>query len=306
MNALASFIMRGPLQAILLVVVSGGLSLILPPVSIFTGSVVALVTLRNGAKAGFSVLFAASLVLGAFAYLAMPNQGVTLLFLISLLATIFPVWLLSIVLRSTISLAKTLNVAVILGGLMVFLMHAAIPDPVVWWEEILTAALGPALEQGQFAENGVNIADNIKAMSAWMTGLIAAAMTLNYLLSLMIGRWMQSILYNPGGFRQEFYGLRLSREMAVTSLIVLVVAFAFGGNVGSFAKDLLWIFGAIYIVPGLAVAHHWLNTLRNSTVWLVVLYVLLLFVPQVAVVMAVIGWSDTWVNIRARLSKDES
>lgn len=305
MKALASFIMKGPLQAILLVVVSGALSLVLPPLSVLTGGIVALVTLRNGAKAGISVLVGASLILGLFAYFAMPGQGTALIFLLSLLVTVFPVWLLAIVLRSSISLTKTINLAVIMGGLMVCLVHLLLPDPALWWEELLHTAIGPALQEAQFATQGVDVDANIKAMSVWMTGLVAAAMTLSYMASLLIGRWMQAMLYNPGGFKQEFLGLRLSREMAITTLVVLLVAFLLDGSVAAIAKDLMWVLGAIYIVPGLSVVHQWIDTMNSSTIWLVVLYLLLLFVPQIAVLMAVIGWGDTWVNFRARLSREE-
>jgi hypothetical protein len=301
MNALASFIMRGPLQAILLIVVSGALTLILPPVSIFTGGVLALVTLRNGVKAGLTVLSGAALILGLFALIAMPDLMVA--YVVSLLITIAPVWMLAVVLRSTISLARTLNAALVMGLVVVLVAHAILPEPAQWWEEVLTKALAPAIDQTQIDPETFNFVDNIKAMSAMMTGLIGAAMMGSYVMSLLLGRWMQALLYNPGGFKQEFQGLRLGYQLALAAVVTLAVALMIDGGLGDVAQDMAWVFGALYAFTGLSVIHYWINTLSKPTIWLVVTYVLLLFVPQAIAIMAMIGWLDTWVNMRARLSK---
>ena len=293
--------MRGPMQAIALLIATGVMSVILPPISVLTGGIVALVTLRNGAKAGFQVLAGASAILGVIAFFVLPVAGL----LVALLVTIGPVWLLAIVLRSTISLSATLNAAVALGAIMVLGMHAAFPDPALWWEELLTTAFEPAMAQGQLSNESFNFAENIKAMSVWMTGLVAAAMTANFIVALLMGRWMQALLYNPGGFKEEFQGLRLSRQLAIATLVALVVGLAVDGGIGSIASDLTWVFGAVFIIQGLSVVHQWVGRMSSPTIWLVVTYALLLFVPQMAVVVALVGLLDTWVNIRARLSKGE-
>lgn len=301
MNALVSFIMRGPLQAILLVVVTATLSLILPPVSVIAAAIVALVTLRKGALPGLVVLGGAGLVLGVFTYFAMANAGLMLAFLTSILVTVIPVWILAIVLRSTISLAVTMTVAVVFGCCMVLVAHVALDNPAVWWEEILSGAL-PTLGEGMPQGQGFNFAESIKAMSVWMTGMVAAAMTISYVASLLIARWAQALLYNPGGFKQEFMGLRLDKKLAVAALITIVLAFVGGDALGSVAKDLLWVFGAVFAAPGLSVVHHWIGKTSKPTIWLAVTYVLLLFIPHVVVLMALIGLVDTWVSLRAPLS----
>ncbi len=305
MNALASFIMRGPLQSILVIAVCAALSLILPPISVFTGAVIALVTLRNGIKSGLVVLGGALSVLGLFAFVAMPG-GLAFAFLMSLAVTAVPVWLLAIVLRTTISLSKTLNAAVILGSVMVLLVHMALPDPAQWWESVLTAALQPAFDAGHLTAQGLDLEESVKMLSLWMTGLVAAAMMSSFIASLLLGRWMQSLLYNPGGFKEEFFGVRLGRELSVVTLVTLLAAGLLGGGVGEFAQDLLWVLGAVYVIPGLSIIHQWIGTLAKPMIWLVVTYILLLFVPQVMAIIAIIGLVDTWVNVRARLSHKES
>ena len=307
MNALVSFVMRGPLQSILVIVVCAAISLILPPVSIFTAAIIALITLRNGVKPGLTILLGASLILGFFAFVAMPN-GLAFAFLISLVVTVIPVWFLAIVLRTTISLAKTLSAAVLLGCVMVLFVHMAFPDPAQWWESVLTAALQPAFDAGQLTAEGLNLEESVKALSAWMTGLVAAAMVSSFIASLLLGRWMQSLLYNPGGFKEEFFGVRLGRELSIVTVAALLVAglLGGGGGAGVFAQDLLWVFGAVYVIPGLSIIHQWIGTLAKPVVWLVVTYVLLLFVPQVMAIIAIMGLVDTWVNIRARLPQQES
>ena len=56
MKSLASFVLRGSVQAILVTVVMGVLAIIVPPLSILSGAAVALTTLRLGNRSGAVVL----------------------------------------------------------------------------------------------------------------------------------------------------------------------------------------------------------------------------------------------------------
>ena len=67
MQLLASFAMRGRSQAVMLVTVLAMLSLLFPPLSILSSSVVALVTLRKGATESGLVLALAGLACGLLA-----------------------------------------------------------------------------------------------------------------------------------------------------------------------------------------------------------------------------------------------
>ena len=64
MKSLASFVLRGPIQAILVTTGTGVLAILLPPLSILSGAAVALTTLRLGIRSG------AVVVLGSIAFIA--------------------------------------------------------------------------------------------------------------------------------------------------------------------------------------------------------------------------------------------
>src|SRR5690606_23988565 len=57
-----------------------------------------------------------------------------------------------------------------------------------------------------------------------LTGLMAALLQIVSLLCLMLGRYWQSVLYNPGGFGLEFRALRLSPPLAFGLLAVMFLA----------------------------------------------------------------------------------
>ena len=73
MKGLASFVMRGLSQAVMLTTVLALLSLLLPLVGILSAATVGLVTLRQGANAGARVGLLATLACGLF--MAVPSKG---------------------------------------------------------------------------------------------------------------------------------------------------------------------------------------------------------------------------------------
>ncbi len=302
-RAFASFILRGRLQAILVATVCAALTLMVPPINIVTGAVVALVTLRKGAQEGLLVIVGTCVVSALLAFASTQNTGLFVTFLVSLGIAVLPVWILALVLRNTVSLGTTLSVAVIVAAVAVIGMHIAVADPAAWWEEVLMTAFQTAMESAQTSVDTVQFADSISMIAGWMTGIMAAAMLTGYLASLLLGRWWQAILYNPGGLKKEFYGVRLGYNMGAAALAVAVIALVASGTIGNVAKDMLWVLGVIYLLPGLGVLHNWIGKTGNPTPWLVGLYILLVFIPHVTVMVAALGWTDTWINIRARIGK---
>src|SRR5690606_39352678 len=61
-------------------------------------------------------------------------------------------------------------------------------------------------------------------MIAVLGGVLGATHMLMALISLMIGRYWQGGLYNPGGFRQEFHQLRLPVMSSIGLLVLVVLA----------------------------------------------------------------------------------
>ncbi len=116
MQSLASFVMRGVPQAVMVIILLAALSLLLPPTSIFSAAAVTLVTLRNGAIPGALVMGLATGVSGIIALFALGGLNLAIGFLILMW---LPAWLLALVLRSSRSLSLVVMSALVLGLVMI-------------------------------------------------------------------------------------------------------------------------------------------------------------------------------------------
>jgi hypothetical protein len=299
MRALASAVMRGRSQAVMMATVFAMVSLLFPPASVLSSAVVALVTLRNGPAAGGLVLVLASAACGLLAQLlfggAVPVIGFTLLMWL-------PVWMLALVLRFSRSLEWSLVASLLLGVVVIAGQYAQVDNPVEQWRSLLepfTQSLVDA-QLVDLARKG----ELIETLAVWMPGVLAAGFVLQSLGSLLLGRWWQALLYNPGGFRQEFHRLRLPKVLGVVSLIVLLVS-ALGADTDSM---LLMYLGLLllsaWFMQGLALIHGMVGLLKMNSGWLLGMYILLVFaLPHMLTLIAAAGFADTWFDFRARLER---
>ncbi len=305
MQAFANFVLRGRLQASLVATVAAALTLVVPLFSHVSGGVLALVALRNGFVEGLLVALAAVAAIGLVGYLsALPNELVNFIVGSMFLLMWLPVLVVANVLRSTrsIDLAVTVAGAIAAAGLLAF--HASIGDPVAWWRGVLTGVLMPVLEQMELQMMDGDRDMIIEAMSRVMTGVLAATMLLTTMTNLLIGRWLQAVAFNPGGFGEEFRSLRLGRPIGILTLAVLGLAGFAGGAVGDLGLNLMLLLGAMYALHGLALAHAIVRQTGAHIAWLIALYVLMLLaLPQVAMVLASAAFIDSFMNFRARLNR---
>ena len=301
MKALANFILRGPSQAILVAVGMAVLAMMLPPLSLLSGAVIALVTLRNGPRSGVVVMLGSTAFIGVLAYLSFGNAAAGLVFLGLLW---LPLWILGWVLRATRALALATAVAGMLGIVGVVAMYAFIGDISSWWQQVLMAMFKPAMEQGGVLAEPAEVEVILAQLSTIMTGIAAAGMTLNTIMCLYLARAWQAQLFNPGGFREEFRGLRLGRGLAILSLAFIATSLLSLGTVSNMAGEIVIVILSLYILQGLALLHAVVAQRNMHVAWLVVTYLLMLFVlPQLTVLVALMGLVDTWVDFRRRLAK---
>lgn len=291
MQSLASFIMSGRSRAVLVAAAGALLSLLLPPFSYVSGAVVALVTLRHGPWEGLLVAAAAVAATAALALAALQTVLPAVGFAMALW---LPLWLLGMVLRRTVSLAFTAESAALLGGLGVAAVHLLVAEPAAWWEGLLSRTFGEAL-QG----NGEGLREILPVMG----GIVASATLLSLMLALLLARWWQAQLYNPGGFRREFHGLRLHRGVAVAALATFVGASLGEAAAGTLATELALVVVMLYLFQGLAVVHGTVALRGIGWGWLAVVYgLLLLSPPKMLVGLSALGFADSWIDFRARLA----
>ncbi|TVO79042.1 DUF2232 domain-containing protein [Sedimenticola selenatireducens] len=298
MQSLASFVMRGVPQAVMVIILLAALSLLLPPTSIFSAAAVTLVTLRNGAIPGALVMGLATGVSGVIALFALGGLNLAIGFLILMW---LPAWLLALVLRSSRSLSLVVMSALVLGLVMIGGQFIQTGDPVAEWQSLLNPFV-ESLAEAQLVDTSQQAA-LVSLMASWMPGIVAAGFFLQLLASLFLGRWWQSLLYNPGGFRSEFHQLRLPKVLAIALLILIGLMFAQTGSDISLVEYVLILLISAWFVHGLALAHGIVGRLGSSSGWLIGLYMLLLFaLPHTVIVLATVGIADAWFDFRARLS----
>jgi len=209
-----------------------------------------------------------------------------------------PVWILAANLRRSVDLAQSVKLAGLFGAMLVIGIYLATDNPVTWWKESLQTALSPALE-GAAKERIDEMTTAVAQIAKLMTGLMGGLMGLTLLGCLFIARWWQALLYNPGGFRSEFYQLRLGRRFAGATLVAGVLLLISSSTSMPIAIDLLMVMVMLYMIQGLAVSHGMVAKAGANARWLVVLYLLLVFaLPQTALTLAVAGFTDNWFDFR--------
>ena len=300
MKALATFILRGPSQAILVAVGTAVLAMILPPLSVVSGAAVALVTLRNGPRSGAMVVLGSTAFVALLAYLSL---GAVLPSVVFLTVLWLPLWVLGWVLREMRSLALATMVAGMLGIIGVLAVYAAVGDVVVWWQQILLSVFEPVMEADGPLADRATVEPILADLSRVMTGIAAAGVSLNVLLCLYLARAWQAQLYNPGGFRSEFHALRLGQPLALVSLGFIALSLLPLGVVSHMAGEIVIVILSLYVLQGLALLHSIVAQRGLHLAWLVVLYLVMLFViPHLIVLVAVMGLIDTWADFRRRLA----
>ncbi|MCB1825256.1 MAG: DUF2232 domain-containing protein [Candidatus Competibacteraceae bacterium] len=294
MKSIAVLVMRGRSAAVLIAAPTAVLFWVFPPILIVSGAVVALVTLRRGAAEGALLAALAGLGAGGLAGLVLGAVGPMLSVL---LACWTPLWMLAWLLRATVSLSVTLRAAALLGLLGVGGFYLMLGDPAVWWSQALDGLRQglPALPSGERATLE-QLLDLLRSWAPLLPGQVVSAALLFVLAGLLLGRWWQALLYNPGGFRPEFHQLGLGRPLALLALALFGAAVLSGWPVLS---NLVLVLGTLYSVQGIAVVHALVFKLRLSPAWLLLLYLLL--VPLLSQLVMALGIADAWVDFRTRV-----
>lgn len=298
MKSLAVFVMRGRSPAVLIAAVAAALFWLFPPFLIVSGAVVALVTLRRGAVEGALLMALAGLVATGLAGFAL---GALRLMLEVLLIGWLPLWLLALVLRATVSLSRTFQAAALLGLLGVAGFYAALGDPTIWWGGVLgqwEQELTALASMGQVADRAMleQLLALLKEWAPFLPGQAVSAALLLVLLALILGRWWQSLLFNPAGFRPEFHQLRLGRLLATLMLALFGAAVLSGWPL---LINFMLVLGTLYTVQGVALVHAVAFKWQLSPFWLLLFYLLL--IPLLSQLVMALGIADAWADFRNRI-----
>ncbi|KXJ41172.1 MAG: hypothetical protein AXA67_06395 [Methylothermaceae bacteria B42] len=293
MYEFAAFIMGARWRAVVLASLFALTGVYFVPMVILSAAVIALVTLRNGWLEGIVIFIAAAVVtLGIFMALP-PRPGFPFPLAIVLWP---PVMVAAEVLRRTYSQGFALLAVAAFMLAYVAVVHSLTGDVVAFWEQWLQQAV--ANVKGATVE-GFKHDGTLRLFN----GLVAMLYTASVVSALLLARWWQAILYNPGGFQKEFCQLRLPRSMLLGAVLLIWLA----GTVNKILMvDLLMVAMMIYLFQGLAVLHGMLVKQGLTGFLMVPVYGLLLFMPQYGVMgLALLGAIDTFIDFRRRIEADK-
>lgn len=272
MQAIAEFAMRSRTHAIGTSLIAG----VLPLLGWLSLVIVALVCLRQGVMAGSIILLWTMLPFSVQTYMVGDPT------LLSLIGIFFVAGLL----RATISweIALLFTVVYSVFAALIFewlLLEKFMSIYSIYLDRLQLPEALTATELERVVSNSVMI------LVAY--GVIAM---------LLLARWCQSALYNPGGFRKEFHHIRLSPAAGGILLVALIVCYSLEELFGR------WL--PVLTVPLVIVALglvHWLIAARQlSRRWVVGFYMTVLLFGQFAYPFLIsLGLIDSAVNLRNRL-----
>ena len=145
-----------------------------------------------------------------------------------------------------------------------------------------------------------------EVLAGWMTGVLAAGLFLQLVFGLLLARWWQALLVNPGGLRKDFYALRLNQVLSLVGIAMVGLAALKFGVLSSLALQWSLIAMVPFLLVGLAVVHASLANLKASRGWLIALYILMSLLPQVLLMVILVGVLDPWLELRRRTSRAET
>ena len=284
MRALAQFIMRGRWQAATVALLGSWFPVVTP-------ATVGLVGLRLGAVDGFIVLLWAVLP----AVVALWASDVGALMAYSTMAVMLIVLISAVYLRASMSWARSLMMLVACSTLAALGLSFIVPD--------LAASLTETL--GELATPQESETDATPVSIQWSqtttAGILAYLMALSSLMALLVGRWWQAILYNPGGFQAELHGLRLKPASALVCAAATVYCLAAGDGYQAWAN----VFSLPLLVAGVGLVHCAVRHHRLGIITLVVFYVALVLIQPAILLVAALAFADVWLNVRNRFKSTQ-
>ena len=284
MRALADFIMRGRMQATLVVVGCAALPLLFW----LSAAAACLVYLRRGMSDAFGVLVWALLPALAWWYFGEPRTLMVLLGALGLAALLRAGWAWNRVLLASIALGLVYGV----------LLGVVFREPI----EALAQALNERLPQmlgGLYQQMSVEERANLGNLIApVLNGLIAALLQVVSIAALLLGRYWQAALYNPGGFGSEFRAIRIPLWPAVLLLACMLI----GPNFGPQMAMLTPLCSVPLVFAGLALMHGLVKAGKLGKFWLVGMYVtLVLFMQLIYPLLVVLAIVDSLIDFRGRI-----
>ena len=281
MKALAEFILRGRLQALIVALIGSFFPLI-------STSAVALVSLCKGPKEGTLLFLWVSLALVLLQQSGSENPLLTAVSIVSLGIMVLAAEVHRVMASWQWTLLVIVVVAVISAQGFAILMGSSVTSLVATAQDLLNTVKS----QGQDAQTSIVLSESM------LLGLVATILAIGSIMSLMLARWWQAGVQNPGGFQKEFHGFSIDAKIAVILIVILVVGQFFSQS----AQIWVDIAALPLIIAGIALVHFAVKLFGQGRQWLAFLYVGMIMVGKpVTLLLVVLGLTDSLIDLRSRL-----
>lgn len=289
MRALVKWLLSSRMPALTTAATLLMLSLLLPPLTLLSGAVIVLVTLEKGMREGINTVIASAMAAGLLGAIIFGNFVVPALYG---LADWLPLLLAATLFRlGGASLTWALESLTLLAALLVALIYLTVGSPAEMWQNLFLGRI-EQLEAQLMVEQTV-LETVILKLAQVMTGFIAAAIALHFMLTFFLGLYTQGWLH---GWRVSdlLRHLKPPRLLAITTLLL----FALGFLGIEMALNLVLPLLAFFFVVGTVSIHMVLRAWRTWALWL--FYIALFFIPHLMVPVAIVGVFDPWFDLRQR------
>lgn len=298
MRKLAAWVLVKRANALIAVCGFAVLGLLFAPLLVISLALAGLITLRQGGEKGLLVISGSLLFVGALTVVVGQQIWIDVLVLAVLWGT---TWGLALVYRQSAMMSWMMIGAGMVGLLAVAGFYVLLPDPALFWLELLNQYIRPIFIEAQIVATEADMDKLISGFSRVLTGGMSTLISMLLIISLLLARWWQAALFNPGEFRKEFHALRLGRPTAVVMLTLFTTVV-----LGQFqlAIDMTAVVWLLFFFQGIAVVHSMIAQTGMNVGWLFSIYMLLALMPYYASpVISGLGLVDTWFDFRRRIVK---
>ncbi|MCD6046977.1 MAG: putative rane spanning protein [Gammaproteobacteria bacterium] len=203
-------------------------------------------------------------------------------------------------LRETASWLNVTQMITGLGVLMVITIYLVFPQLAQTWSQLLVAMMKQVAVDRPELLSVWNAGQMLQLLGGFAVGLRVMLFVTLSLSSLIVARYIQAVLYNPGGLRQELYAWRLNFYTGILLLALIILA--------AVVRTPIWLsLIPVLILPFICVGFTVIHavTASNKYQWLILLvfYVALLTIaPQLLTLVALLGCLDSLINFRKRFA----
>jgi len=276
MRGLAEYVMHSRSRAIIVVLLCG----FIPMVYCLSAAVVGLINLRKGAREGLMILLW-SMVPAGFYWVVGDPSPIMLMPGVALLAQ---------VLKHSESWSRV----VMAGTIVALLIQLSLV-----WQNAYVAQLSAIVEEAMALQRsqGAVMPYTAEQIVALLLSFFGAYHFATILSCLVLARWWQAALYNPGGFKEEFQVLRLEPGFAILLMGLMIAGLADMEPLDSWVS----IMSIPPMLAGIALMHYVINLKKLGSSWLFIGYLAVFFFMPA---LALLGLADSVINVRKRIAAE--